>query len=390
MRQRRRHRIIRPAHVSALLPGAGARGFARVPMQAPTCVMLAMAILLLADALPLRAETSSWIMKSTEVPKPTGGRPVKVTPNEKFTKPAPSGQLVPQAQGTGFGAKLLAEPSGDEAPYIAFDQGQYLTAAKLAREAAKKGDPQAHTLMGRLYAEGLGVSKDLSTAIKWYAHGDELGDVQSTFALAVMLAEGRGVKQDRKLSAELFEKAARKGHPQANYNLGLLFLKGDGKPQNSYRAAMHIRYAAEKGIAAAQYDLAGMYQNATGVEPSALEAARWLSKAAEQGMPEAQFDYAVVLLRGLGLTKDEPKAIPYLLTAAQKGLVTAQNRLAHVYAQGVGVKKDPKEAAKWRFIAQAGGLEDKDLDAFVQKLPKAQRLAAQQAAMEWREEAGMF
>jgi len=337
------------------------------------------------------AETSSWIMQSTEVPKPRPGKPVKLTPNEKFSKPAASKKDGSAAKPGGFGVEeFLVQPTGEEAAYIAFDQGLYLTAWKLAQEAAKKSDPQAHTLLGGLYAEGLGVAKDPATAAKWYARGDELGDVQATFALGVLYAEGRGVKKDRMKAGELFEKAARSGHPLANYNLGLIFLKGDGKPQNAYRAAMHIRYAAEKGIAVAQYDLAGLYQNGSGVEPNALEAARWLSKAAEQGMAEAQFEYAVVLLRGLGLTKDEPKAVPYLRQAAQKGLPSAQNRLAYVYAEGIGVKKDPKEAAKWRFIAQAGGLKDEDLDAFVGKLPKAQRMAAQQAASEWREEAGMF
>ncbi len=134
-------------------------------------------------------------------------------------------------------AKSLVPPSGDEAAYIAFDQGQYLTALKLAEEGVKRNDPQSHTLLGRLYAEGLGVSKEPETAAKWYARGDELGDIQATFALGVLYAEGRGVKKDRSKSAELFEKAARTGHPLANYNLGLLFLKGDGKPQNPYRAA---------------------------------------------------------------------------------------------------------------------------------------------------------
>jgi uncharacterized protein len=97
-----------------------------------------------------------------------------------------------------------------------------------------------------------------------------------------------------------------------------------------------------------------------------------------------------VLLRGLGLTKDEPKAVPYLRSAAQKGLAAAQNRLAYVYAEGVGVKKSPQEAAKWRLIAQAGGLKDEQLDILVTKLPKAQQVAAQQAAAEWREKAGLF
>ena len=107
-------------------------------------------------------------------------------------------------------------------------------------------------------------------------------------------------------------------------------------------------------------------------------------------MADAQFDYAVLLLRGLGLTKDEPKAIPYLRSAAQKGLAGAQNRLAYVYAEGVGVKKSPQEAAKWRLIAQAGGLKDEQLDALVAKLPKAQQVAAQLAASRVAREGGSF
>ena len=271
----------------------------------------------LALAQSAAAETSSWVMETTEAPKPKRGRPVKLAPAPDAAKgPTFQGPATP---GQSAYAKSLAPATGDEAAYIAFDQGQYLTALKLASEGVKRNDPQSHTLLGRLYAEGLGVSKEPETAAKWYARGDELGDIQATFALGVLYAEGRGVKKDRNKSAELFEKAARTGHPLANYNLGLLFLKGDGKPQNEYRAAMHIGYAAEKGIAVAQYDMAGLYQNGSGVKPNALDAARWLSKAAEQGMAEAQFDYAVVLLRGLGLTKDEPKAIPYLRCRRAKG-----------------------------------------------------------------------
>jgi TPR repeat protein len=136
--------------------------------------------------------------------------------------------------------------------------------------------------------------------------------------------------------------------------------------------------------------MGGLYQKGVGVEPDAVAASHWLGKAAQQGMAEAQFEYAVVLLRGLGLTRDEPKAVPYLRSAAQKGLVTAQNRLAYVYSEGVSVEKSPLEAAKWRLIAKAGGLKDPALDAVVEKLPKEQRLAAEKAATEWREQAGLF
>ena len=159
---------------------------------------------------------------------------------------------LPQLTGTPSApSELKSKPDAlpdDDAAYVAFDQGKYLTALKLAEEAARRDDPQAHTLIGRIYADGLGVPKDDSTAARWYARAAELGDIPGMLALGTMLAEGRGVAKDMNLAAEMFEKAAATGDPLANYNLGLMFLRGTGKPENPYRAAQHIQYAAEKGI----------------------------------------------------------------------------------------------------------------------------------------------
>jgi TPR repeat protein len=165
--------------------------------------------------------------------------------------PFPSGQSTATGEATPESSSDPREP-GENAAYEAFDQGKYLTALALAQEAAGVGDPQAHALVGRIYAEGLGVGKDEITAARWYARAAELGDVPSMVTFGNMLAEGRGVGKDRAKAAELYEKAAMTGDPLANYNLGLLFLRGDGKPENPSRAAQHIGYAAEKGIAAAQ------------------------------------------------------------------------------------------------------------------------------------------
>jgi TPR repeat protein len=288
-------------------------------------------------------------------------------------------------------AMATAVPTvGDDAAYIAYDQGQYLTALKLAQEAAGKGDPQAHTLIGRINAEGFGVPRDYAAAAKWYQRGAELGDVEAMFALAVLNAEGKGVAKDRIAAARLFEQAARQGHPAANYNLGLLFLRGDGKPENPIRAMQHLRYAAEKGVTAAQYDLGALYQKGAGtppliIQPDALEAATWIGKAARGGMPEAQFEYAVMLLRGQGLAADKDLAVPYLLAAARRDIAGAQNRLARLYELGIGVKKDLVEAAKWRLVARDQGLADPELDKLVARLSRSDRLAAEKAAFAWRQ-----
>jgi hypothetical protein len=349
------------------------------PRSRNTIVRLSFSLLIgVSAAASAVADSSSWFKRDdTETPVP------KLAPSPKTIAPAGSGS--PQA-GTSVIQKnipSIVPATGDDAAYTAFDQGQYLTALKLAQAAADRGEPQANTLIARIYTEGLGVQKDDRKAFAYYKRASDMGDIQGTFALGMSYAEGRGVKKDRMLAAELFEKAALTGQPEANYNLGLLFLKGDGKPQNPIRAFQHIRYAAERGIAQAQYDLAELYQTGTGVDANALEAAKWLSRAAEQGLAVAQYDYGVRLLQGYGLTSDEPKIPALFKAAAEKGIPGAQNRLGYVYLDGIKVKKDPIEAAKWRLIAKKNGFEDKNFDDIIAKMPKADRTKAEVAASAW-------
>jgi len=366
---------------------------------------LALSLALMIGATQAMAETSSWSMESepylsTETakekrkprsakskpmarPQPKGPKPLqndqRADPLSRFTPNKPESEV----------SRYLVPATGEDAAYIAFEQGRYLTALDLAERAAKKGEPQAHTLIGRIYAEGLGVPKDEVVAAQWYAKGAELGDIEAAFSLGLFLAEGRGVKKDREAAARMFEIAAAKGHPYANYNLGLMFLDGDGKPENPVRGALHIRYAAEQGVVAAQYDLAVLYQTGHGVEPDAYQAALWMRKAAEQGLLEAEYDYALMLLRGFGLNSEMPKAVHYLRSAAEKGFPGAQNRLAHLLASDERGEPNLIEAAKWRILAKEGGIEDEALDKMVASLPPDARIAAEKAAYEWRERAAV-
>jgi TPR repeat protein len=279
-----------------------------------------------------------------------------------------------------------APQPGEEAAYEAYDQGKYLTALDLAVKAAQQGDPQAHTLVGRIFAEGAGTARDVALAGKWYARGAELGDAQAMFAYGLLLAEGQGVAKDRGAAAQMFEAAAVRRHPLANYNLALLFLAGDGKPENPYRGFMHMRFAAESGVVEAQYDLATLYSTGTGVDPNAFEAAKWYGKAAAAGYGEAQLDFGVMLFQGRGVPPDPARGAALFRSAAGKGLAVAQNRLARCYAHGAGVELNLVEAAKWHLIAKAGGIDDGNLDQLVARLSKADRGKAQKAADAWREQ----
>ncbi len=347
-------------------------------------------------------------------PSKPAAAPVKATPTQAATpgkptsptSPAPAAAASTSPNTAGAAADTLAsdpctpkivaarsnpklEPTSADAPahaaaYLAYDQGRYTTALTLAEAAAAKGDPQAHTLVARIYDEGFGITKDTITAARWYARAAQLCDVPAIFTYGLMLAEGRGVGKDRLAAGHMLELAALSGHALANYNLGLLFLRGDGKPENPYRAAQHIRYAAEKGVAAAQYDIAVMYQNGAGGLPNdGVEASRWMNRAAVAGHTPAQYDYAVMLLRGLGLERDKGKAVIYMRAAAEKGVPGAQNRLAHMYKDGVAVDPNPVEALKWRLIAKPQ-VDDPAIDAEFAKLSRDDRRAGEKAAADWR------
>lgn len=325
----------------------------------------------------------------TAADKPIRAQPASPGPGPKFapsmSTPANTLPSVPPARQPTTGDTTVAKSSSDDAAYEAFEQGRYLTALELARAASERGEPQAHMLIGRIYQEGLGVALDPVLAAQWYRRGAELGDVESMFAFAMMLAEGEGIQKNRAGAAQMFEEAAVRGHALANYNLALLFLTGDGKPANPHRAAAHLEFAAEAGVAAAQYDLATLYATGTGVEPSAFKASEWLRRAAEAGYTEAEIEYAVWLFQGRGVPVSQSAGVMYFRSAAQKGSPVAQNRLARCYAHGAGVQADPVQAAKWHLIAKAAGLADKQLDALVARLSRADRARAQQEADEWIE-----
>jgi TPR repeat protein len=363
-----------------------------------------------------RAETSSWIghgdatggeVHKKSPARPGGAKALKVAPAERaktepgakpavalpifHPKPTATAQepnalpKIPPAVVAGENTSTVAKtPAADEnAAYEAFDQGKYLTALELAVKAAAKDDPEAHTLVGRIYAEGDGTARNAALAAQWYARGVELGDAQAMFAYGMMLVEGVGVSKDRQAAAAMLEAAAVRRHPLANYNLALLFLTGSGKPENPYRGFLHMRFAAEAGVVVAQYDLGTLYATGTGVDANAFEAANWIGKAAAAGHAEAQLDFGVLLFQGRGVPPDQQRGARMFKSAAEQGLSVAQNRLARCYAHGAGVEKDVVKAATWHLLAKAGGVDDKSLDELVARLSKPDRAKADKAAEAW-------
>jgi TPR repeat protein len=268
------------------------------------------------------------------------------------------------------GEKILPAGPPPDMAYGAFQRGYFLTAFSLATDrVTSDADPKAMTLLGELYADGLGVPQDDRRAAEWYTLAAGRGDSNAMFALAIFALNGRAGPRDREASTRWLAAAAKLGHPLAAYDLALLYVEGQMFPQD---------FSPD-----AQYALGTFYKTGRGVPQDARQAAQWWAKAAMGDNTDAQVEYGIALYNGNGIERNEEAATLLFRKAAMRGSPIAQDRLARILATGRGAPRDLAEAAKWRLVSRAGGETDLELDDVINKLDPQTRAAGEKAAKPW-------
>ena len=303
-------------------------------------------------------------------------------------KPAPAGQAGAPAPSAAVPAKPAASPPGNgpasDPAFAAYQVGHYLAAFALAtKNIEATTDPKSMTLLGELYANGLGVPENDAKAAEWYKLAADRGDRQAMFALAIFRLQGRAGQRDREESAKWLAAAAKLGHPLAAYDLALLYMEGQLFPQDFTRAAELLGVSVQAGNADAQYALGTLYKEGRGVARDMHEAVRLWALASLADNTDAEVEYAIALFNGDGVAKNEVVAAELFRRAAIRGSPIAQDRLALILSTGRGVTKNPVEATKWHLISRARGETNLMLDEFVNHLDAETRAAGQQAAKPW-------
>ena len=308
----------------------------------------------------------------------------------KLEKSKPASAAVPKAKAAATPVQKKSSPAAPagnpnaDLAYGAFQNGQYLTALKLAQQRAEQfNDPKSMTLVGELYANGFGVKQDDAKAADWYKRAADLGDREAMFGLAMLKISGRTGPPQREEGAKLLAASAKLGKPAAAYNLGLLYLEGQVFPQDLKRAAELFRQAADAGNPEAQYALATFYKEGRGVEKDLAEAARLLRAAAVADNIDAEVEYAIALFNGTGTPRDVPTALSVLTRAARQNSPIAQNRLARILVTGTGAPMDKIEGFKWHLIAKTAGNGDPDLDGQYLEQSPEDRKKSEDRAKKW-------
>ena len=202
-------------------------------------------------------------------------------------------------QALAFGVKA---PSSETPPaeafafgFDAYRQGDKASAAEALGYAAEQGHPIAQWKLGRMYAEGDGITRDDYKAFEYFseiadAHADDSPlEPSARFVSSAFVALGTYYKH---------------GIPDTNI-----------KP-NLSRARQIYSYAASYfGDADAQLKLARMFYEGEGGDRDMLQAARWAKLSADKGNIGAQALLGHLLFEGEGLKREPVVGLMFLSIA---------------------------------------------------------------------------
>jgi TPR repeat protein len=227
-------------------------------------------------------------------------------------------------------------------------------------------------------------NRDYQRAYQEWKAAAEGGQAEAQFDLGVLYAQGRGVTRDLTQAADWYRKSAEQGNAEAQFALGQLYLRGWGVPRDEADALQWLQLANSVESEGPPTDW--LRVEGYGMEQDPRQAAYWYRRAADKGHPEAQFNLGALYASGTGVKRDEAQAERWISASAVQGYAPAQANLGERFAAGNGVSKDVKRAYFWLTLAFLRG--DKSAEKqrrTVATLLKSTEVAAQEhAAQNWK------
>ena len=165
-----------------------------------------------------------------------------------------------------------------------FNKGDYIKALNTFYILAKQDDAKSQYNVGLIYANGLGVTKDIDQAQNWYEKAAKHGNGAAQYNLAQLYTvEGENDSHAYKKAKYWYEKAVESGIPEAYNNLGTLLLEGLGTTKDEAKAFALFQQGAALGDASAKVNVAILYAWGDDVSHDKMKAYENLKQALHQG-----------------------------------------------------------------------------------------------------------
>ena len=168
--------------------------------------------------------------------------------------------------------------------------------------SAAQGESGAHIALGHIFLLGAkGAPQDYSRAAEHFAACAEEEEPLCATNLAFLHLHGLGVDRDVVTALEFLQAPVKAGIPSAVNLMGVLEVHGLGVPRNTESAFARFTAAAAAGFLDANYNLGLMHLDGSAPHGrNFVEAATALRTAANGGHPVAQYRLGLMLVHGLG------------------------------------------------------------------------------------------
>jgi TPR repeat protein len=227
-------------------------------------------------------------------------------------------------------------------------------------------------------------NKDYQRAYQEWKASADAGQAEAQFDLGLLYAQGLGVHRDLTEAAQWYRKSAEQGNAEAQFALGQMYSRGWGVPRDEADAIRWLQMANSVESEGPPTDWAVV--EAYGIAKDPKEAVYWYSQAADKGHPEAQFNLARLYASGEGVKRDQEQAARWVSASATQGYRPALASFGERYATGRGVAQDDKLAYFWLTLAFLHG--DKSVEklrsAEMAKLNPADVSQQDRAAQNWK------
>ncbi len=151
--------------------------------------------------------------------------------------------------------------------------------------------------------------------------------VYSRYLLGYMFLNAQGVSKDEKKAAKWYKKAAIKGHVESQLRFGIMRFNGDGIPKDEKEGFKWLQKAAQKGNVYAQVLVGRFLCNGWGTQKDEIEGVEWLQRALEQQdideavyhetRAKAKLHLGICYYKNIGVAKDLKRAGLLLQDAAK-------------------------------------------------------------------------
>jgi TPR repeat protein len=155
------------------------------------------------------------------------------------------------------------------------------------RKAADQGNADAQVNLGVMYAEGQGVKRDYTEAVRWYRKAAEQGYALAQWCLGVMYEDGHGLPQDYAEAVRWYRKAADQGNADAQFALGVMYAEGRGVTRDYAEAHMWFNLAnsrasgVNRAECATERDLVAKKMTPQQIAEARRRAREWKPKTGE-------------------------------------------------------------------------------------------------------------